>query len=661
MISAYLGFILYKRSRSAEQKNQMIKRKAKKNGRNHLYHLYVIFTSVPFLRGYFLRMRNRLRIIYPADEISINAKATASVLRALIICTVATIAVNVIASGDLYFSLAGSTIVYILFMVLTEKTIETTEIKLTKQLANFVDSVREQYNRVGRVDDAVAFTLDGLPYEISLHATKIHEALISTDITKAANDYVFNAPNKFFMTLMAICALTMENGDKRSDTGESVFLKNLNFLKEEINVELLKMQRNDALFSGLSLVAISAIVTIRPIEIWAIGNMPEMASIYKGSYGIIAMTLVFLFSAVSYTIVDGLKRVRSDNTKDTSFYRTVAEIPFVARFLNGLVSRKYTKCLRWNDMLRFTGDRQGVNTFLAKRFIIAILAMVASAFIVTTSTIQDKHRQIKDFSDAFDTSMIESKEYREVMESVAVDTAVELVKMGVDVNGANYEKELIKTIMTDTDVQKEAMAKMVASAVIVRVKKYNAIYFKWYFLFAIFGSAFLGYMAPLWILIFKHRAVQMTMEDEVNQFQTIILMLIHTDGINTITILEWMERFAFCFKDSISQCIIDLPHKGQDALKEMQYKESFPSFQSLMNSMIAIDDVGVETAFSSIETDRAYLKEKRKEDNEIMMNRKASIGRWVALFPLAFAFAAYLIYPLINMAQSMMSQIQSAV
>ena len=77
--------------------------------------------------------------------------------------------------------------------------------------------------------------------------------------------------------------------------------------------------------------------------------------------------------------------------------------------------------------------------------------------------------------------------------------------------------------------------------------------------------------------------------------------------------------------------------------------------------MIAIDDVGVETAFSSIETDRAYLKEKRKEDNEIMMNRKASIGRWVALFPLAFAFAAYLIYPLINMAQSMMSQIQSAV
>ena len=215
--------------------------------------------------------------------------------------------------------------------------------------------------------------------------------------------------------------------------------------------------------------------------------------------------------------------------------------------------------------------------------------------------------------------------------------------------------------MTDTDVQKEAMAKMVASAVIARVKKYNAIYFKWYFLFAIFGSAFLGYMAPLWILIFKHRAVQMTMEDEVNQFQTIILMLIHTDGINTITILEWMERFAFCFKDSISQCIIDLPHKGQDALKEMQYKESFPSFQSLMNSMIAIDDVGVETAFSSIETDRAYLKEKRKEDNEIMMNRKASIGRWVALFPLAFAFAAYLIYPLINMAQSMMSQIQSAV
>ena len=40
----------------------------------------------------------------------------------------------------------------------------------------------------------------------------------------------------------------------------------------------------------------------------------------------------------------------------------------------------------------------------------------------------------------------------------------------------------------------------------------------------------LGYMAPLWILVFQAKMRQLEMEDEVMQFQTIILMLMKLWG-----------------------------------------------------------------------------------------------------------------------------------
>lgn len=83
-------------------------------------------------------------------------------------------------------------------------------------------------------------------------------------------------------------------------------------------------------------------------------------------------------------------------------------------------------------------------------------------------------------------------------------------------------------------------------------------------------------------------------------------------------------------------------------------------FQSFVNNMLSIDSVGIEKAFSSIETDREYFKEKRQADNEIIMNRKAAIGKWVAVAPLVFVFGFYLIYPMIKMAMSMMNEINAA-
>lgn len=654
-----LGYIYY-RNKKSERASQLLKT-AKKNGRNYMFSVYVMFTSIPGLRSYFYKLANRVQHIYPADEISTNLRATKILFRTMLVGLVVVIITINVADGDLFFIFAGITMTYIMLITLIDRSLESIEIKLMKQLRDFIDQIREQYNRLGRVDDAMSYTIDTLPYEISLHAVKLHAVLISTDITKAVNRYIDTAPNKFFMTLAAISATTMEYGDKKLERGDSLFLKNLNFLKEEVNIELLKQQKNNNLFSGLTIVSLLPIFAIKPIENWAVGNMPEIATFYKGAYGIVSMAAIFFFSAVSYTIVRTLKNGRTDDTRETSIFKTIAEIPGIRKYLSGQVRRNYTKALRHNDMLRFTGDRMGINAFLVKRYFVAILAGIMVFSLITTSIIRDKSTQLHDFAEAFDTSLVPDKEYRQTMESIAEDMTISMHKMGVDANSQAVTEDITKEILTTTSIKKESEAQMIANVVVTHLNRYDKVYFKWWYLLMVYVGALVGYMIPLWILIFKQRSIRLNMEDEVSQFQTLALMLMHVDGVNTVMLLEWIERFAYCFKESISECIIDLPHKGQKALEKMQNVETFQPFQSFCNNLLSIDAVGVEKAFANVETDREYYKEKRKADNEMLMNRKAAIGKWVAILPLVFVFGAYLIYPMVSLAMTMMDEVGSAI
>ena len=53
----------------------------------------------------------------------------------------------------------------------------------------------------------------------------------------------------------------------------------------------------------------------------------------------------------------------------------------------------------------------------------------------------------------------------------------------------------------------------------------NSEYMQWFEILLACVFSVIGYMAPMWILVFQVKMRQLEMEDEVMQFQTIILML----------------------------------------------------------------------------------------------------------------------------------------
>ena len=80
-----------------------------------------------------------------------------------------------------------------------------------------------------------------------------------------------------------------------------------------------------------------------------------------------------------------------------------------------------------------------------------------------------------------------------------------------------------------------------------KLKVVNKEYLKSYELLFAFVFAIGGYWGPKLMLIFQKMMRKLEIENEVMQFQTIILMLMKIERVNVEMILEWLERYSNIF------------------------------------------------------------------------------------------------------------------
>ena len=77
------------------------------------------------------------------------------------------------------------------------------------------------------------------------------------------------------------------------------------------------------------------------------------------------------------------------------------------------------------------------------------------------------------------------------------------------------------------------------------------------------------------------------MENEVMQFQTIILMLMRIERVNVEMILEWLERYSNIFREPIAKCVNNYESGPWEALEEMKDDVNYKEFIRLIESMQA--------------------------------------------------------------------------
>ena len=641
--------ILYRQGRNS------VKVVVEKDRSSHIFWLYRIFTNTPGLRTFFNKYKRRLALLYPADARDINRKATEMMAKAMLGGILVVLAIVILAQGDLFYTLLSLTTAWMVFSNSASTAVDKLETKILSQFADFITDVRGNYHMAGMVDDAIFMALENQPYEIGLHGNKIYQIVTSTDIATESERYADSAPNRFFQIFVAICATIQEYGDKKLETGESLFLKNLNYLKEEIYVEVTKRNRMKFVFNGLIFTVALPIFGMKGIERWAT-SISELSAFYEGAFGFVMTSVIFVSTVACYTLIISLRDGSSKEIKSHVLMEKLASTPGLAGILTKICEHNHSKTMRIHDQLKMTGDRITPQAYLLQRILLAFVLGLAALILTLSTFMIARDKALNDFSNSFNNSIVDDESYREEMRELGRNY------LAANKHLANFPENidaLSKEIQAEQQIS-PALADEIATEVVTKAETYQKIYYNWWYLLIIIAVAACGYYVPVWFLKYRISIMQMSMADEVAQFQTLAMILMNVDGMTLDVILEWMEKFAFAFRESISECIISLESSERKALLKMRSSETFPPFLRFCDNLMNIDEVGVVNAFDEVKTERENYKQQRDLNNEIQMSKKSRIAKDISYIPMGLTIAGYMILPFIMMAFSMMESMSSA-
>ena len=217
--------------------------------------------------------------------------------------------------------------------------------------------------------------------------------------------------------------------------------------------------------------------------------------------------------------------------------------------------------------------------------------------------------------------------------------------------GKKLTLEQIKMELKHSEYYKDATEEELkegAERIEEKLKVVNKEYLKWFEWLLACVFALGGYYGPKWMLIFQKVMRKLEIENEVMQFQTIILMLMKIERVNVEMILEWLERYSNIFREPISKCVNNYEAGAWEALEEMKNEINNEQMLRIIEGLqSAVEKIPIREAFDELDNEREYYQAKRKESNERLIKRKGMIGKAIGFAPLVLLFVGYLIIPLV--------------
>ncbi len=618
--------------------------------------LYVFYLKTPFLKRYILKLRRRLSIINVDDEY-LTRKQSSKILTntLLIVVPLAIIIVAVTKNNTLLMTML---LIFELFMVDTfiDGMVDKLDNKLLREQIDFFSEIRHAYHEFNMVEEAIyQVAQDDDKPEMSRQAEKIYEVLISDDPESELEKYYDVAPNSYLKEFAGVSYLTKEFGDRKIDNS-SLYLKNLNNITQEMQLEILKRDKLDYTFQSLAVISIVPMLFIEPIKNWAVSQFSFTESFYNGKNGMIVQILLLVATFVCYILTRKLKDNGSTamNTKNTEnpWQAKLYKVPIIKKFVNLFVPKDGTKEYReLKNKMKDAASKDKMEWIYINRICLCILAFVVSIFLIGqlhNITINNV------YTDPTTTYNILGE-----MDEKDKKTAMELTES--DNQYINYYKgntkvtqEEIETIMKKGKINKDYIesndkeVETAASRILKKIQTVNTEKMQWFEILIAMVLAIIAYNAPIWLLKFQAKMRQMEMEDEVMQFNTIILMLMKIERVNVEIILEWLERYANIFKEPISKCVNNYESGAWEALEQLKEDVSYQPFIRIVESLqAAVEKIPIADAFDELDTERDYYQAKRKESNERLIARKGRIGKVIGFAPMVILFVGYLIVPLV--------------
>ena len=669
-IIVFAYFILRKKMNKSEYQQIRKLRQGTENSKfskEILYQkLYITYSKIPYIKTYINKLRRRLEIIDVDDEYA-TRRDSAKILTKVLAFIVPLITASIIITHSNYL-LMSIILIFELFMIdaFIDRSVDSMDNNLLKEQLDFFAEIRHAYHEFNMVEEAIYQISQDDEKAISRQGEKIYEVLIANDPETELEKYYDIAPNPYLKEFAGISYLTKEFGDRKVDKA-SLYLKNVNNITEEMQIEILKRDKIDYVFQSLSIISIVPVLFLEPLKNWCIGNFSFTEAFYRGKPGMIVQILIILLTVICYVL---LRRVKNNGSTDRQtvnqenpWQSKVYKNPIGKRIVDLFIPKKGTKeYIKIQKLLKDSASKLKMEWFYINRITIAIVTFVVTLFLM----LQLHHVAVKWVYEEPTTEYnllggLTDRELKTAMEITESDNKyLDKFRGNLKTTKDDIEREVRRDEdyleAKDTDITKAV------DRIYDKLQKVNSEYLQWFELLMSFVFMIIGYMFPVWMLYFQYKMRLMEMEDEVMQFQTIILMLMRIERVNVEIILEWLERYSDIFREPISRCDNNYEAGAWEALEVLRNETNYPLFIRIVESLqAAVEKIPIIDAFDELDSERDYYQEKRKESNQRLIARKARIGKIIGFAPMVVMFVGYLIIPLVYIGLTSMSNSMNSI
>lgn len=345
--------------------------------------LYVRYLRSPFIKRYLFKIRRRLEIINIDDEYLTRKQTSEILTKALLIIIPITLAIIFITkSNGLLLSIL---LIFELFMIdtLVDGMVDKIDNKLLIQQIDFFAEIRHAYHEFNMVEEAIYQVAQGdSAPEMSRQAEKIYEILISDDPEGELEKYYDIAPNSFLKEFAGISYLTKEFGDRTVDK-TSLYLKNLNNISQEMQLEILKREKLDYVFQSLSVIAIVPVLAMQPLRNWAVSNFSFTSKFYDGKLGFVAQILLVAITFICYLLTRKLKdngSIKGEYVDPNKVWQMkLYNKPLVKKVVDLFIPKEKTKEYRKDiNLLKDAASKQKLETLYINRIMCCIAVFIIS-------------------------------------------------------------------------------------------------------------------------------------------------------------------------------------------------------------------------------------------------------------------------------------------
>lgn len=650
VLLVYLRLLKHKYKKNSAlfaKDNLVVKNKSSfKDIFDRLYQMvYMTFVKMPVIKYYTKKTRLKLEMTNDYTEYEIRKRTGKYMLIAVIFIFVSLfVLLNLV--NDLYMSL----IVIVGVLIIAEKMIDlgitSVSNKILRQMPDTFTAIRHAFHEHGMIDEAFNTAIDEMgDKEIGPQLKKIKEAIISDNPEVELEKYYDTAPNRFLKLFAGISYLTYDLGDRKVD-GTSVYLKNLNNILQDIYLEILKQDKINYMFRSLNIIAVVPLVCIKPLQTWAESNFPALSNFYNSSFGFIMQSLIIISIFVSYLMLRIVKedseQIKFDRVASVKWQDKLYKITIVKLVVDAFKSRPHTKKNRKETMLiKNTNSYLTIEWLYVNKITAAVVTFILALILMFNITRIDVKATYNKISDEF-LSFGQLTEQQEQAAQAINDRD----KAYIDkYKNKNVTKEQLEMEFADP-VTGKADADEV-TRVYDKIQTVKNSYIKFWQVLTSFVLAFIAYYVPSIILFIRNKIREMEKENEIMQFQSIILMLMYIDRIDVQTILEWLCRFSYAFKEPIATCLNNYESGAYEALEDLKEDVPYKDFQRIIEQLqSAVERIPIRDAFDELETERAFFHERRKEGNERLIKKKTTIGKVLGFTPMVLLIGGYLVAPL---------------